>query len=58
MTHGLAKKDARPDKVQRWADRKDSRTTQRYNRRKQLLDGSPGYDIGADVASALEHGSA
>jgi integrase len=58
ITHALAKKDARPDKVQRWADHKDSRTTQRYNRRKELLDDSPGYGLAADLASALEHGTA
>ncbi|MER5386386.1 hypothetical protein ABT040_40170 [Streptomyces sp. NPDC002688] len=57
VTHALAKPNARPDKVQRWADHKDSRTTQRYNRRKELLDDSPGYDLAADLASALEHGS-
>lgn len=56
ITHALAKKDARPDKIQRWADHKDSRTTQRYNRRKELLDDSPGYALATDVASALEHG--
>ncbi|WP_327299917.1 tyrosine-type recombinase/integrase [Streptomyces sp. NBC_01197] len=58
ITHALAKKDARPDKVQRWADHKDSRTTQRYNRRKELLDDSPGYALATDVAGALEHGAA
>ncbi|MFG3369649.1 tyrosine-type recombinase/integrase [Streptomyces sp. NPDC048156] len=56
VTHALAKPDARPDKVQRWADHKDSRTTQRYNRRKELLDDSPGYGLAADLAGALEHG--
>ncbi|WRZ96437.1 tyrosine-type recombinase/integrase (plasmid) [Streptomyces sp. NBC_01007] len=56
VTHALAKKDARPDKVQRWADHKDSRTTQRYNRRKELLDDSPGYGLAADLASTLDHG--
>ncbi|WPP31433.1 tyrosine-type recombinase/integrase [Streptomyces sp. CL7] len=55
VTHALAKKDARPDKVQRWADHKDSRTTQRYNKRKELLDDSPGYSLGADLAGTLEH---
>ncbi|MFE7935289.1 tyrosine-type recombinase/integrase [Streptomyces sp. NPDC057456] len=57
ITHALAKKDARPDKVQRWADHKDSRTTQRYNRRKELLDDSPGYAPATDLAGALEHGT-
>ncbi|MFE4999280.1 tyrosine-type recombinase/integrase [Streptomyces mirabilis] len=62
ITHALSKKDARPDKIQRWADHKDSRTTQRYNRRKELLDDSPGYALATDVADAdadaLEHGTA
>ncbi|MFF3730878.1 tyrosine-type recombinase/integrase [Streptomyces sp. NPDC002476] len=53
ITHALAKPDARPDKVQRWADHRDSRTTQRYNKRKELLDDSPGYGLAADVAGAL-----
>ncbi|MFE7429045.1 tyrosine-type recombinase/integrase [Streptomyces sp. NPDC057545] len=53
ITHALAKPDARPDKVQRWADHRDSRTTQRYNARKELLDDSPGYGLAADVAGAL-----
>ncbi|MFE1521390.1 tyrosine-type recombinase/integrase [[Kitasatospora] papulosa] len=53
ITHALSKKDARPDKIQRWADHRDSRTTQRYNKRKELLDDSPGYGIGADLAGAL-----
>ncbi|MEV7445669.1 hypothetical protein AB0O22_31805 [Streptomyces sp. NPDC091204] len=52
-THALAKPDARPDKVQQWADHKDSRTTQLYNRRRELLDDSPGYGLAADVAGAL-----
>ncbi|MFD7748005.1 hypothetical protein ACFV2V_16880 [Streptomyces sp. NPDC059698] len=38
--------------IQRWADHKDSRTTQCYNRRKELLDHSPGYALGADLAGA------
>ncbi|MFZ3494716.1 tyrosine-type recombinase/integrase [Streptomyces sp. 5.8] len=53
ITHALAKPDARVDKVQRWADHNDSRTTQRYNRRKELLDDSPGYGLAADVAGVL-----
>ncbi|MEU5163940.1 tyrosine-type recombinase/integrase [Streptomyces sp. NPDC020875] len=57
VTHALAKPDARPDKVQRWADHKDSRTTQRYNRRRELLDDSPGYGLGADIAGVLAHGA-
>ncbi|MDA5284732.1 hypothetical protein [Streptomyces sp. Isolate_45] len=54
----LAKPNARPDKVQRWADHKDSRTTQRYKARKALLDDSPGYGLAADVVSALDQGTA
>ncbi|MFK0026658.1 tyrosine-type recombinase/integrase [Streptomyces sp. NPDC090798] len=57
ITHALSKKDARPDKVQCWADHRDSRTTQRYNRRKELLDDSPGYALATDVVGALEHGT-
>ncbi|MFG2775943.1 tyrosine-type recombinase/integrase [Streptomyces sp. NPDC048350] len=53
VTHALAKPDARPDKVQQWADHKDSRTTQLYNRRRELLDDSPGYGLAADLAGAL-----
>ncbi|MEV7445672.1 tyrosine-type recombinase/integrase [Streptomyces sp. NPDC091204] len=53
VTHALAKPNARPDKVQQWADHKDSRTTQLYNRRRELLDDSPGYGLAADVAGAL-----
>ncbi|MGI5485016.1 hypothetical protein [Streptomyces lavendofoliae] len=41
--------------MQRWADHKDFRTTQRYNRRKELLDDRPGYSLGADGAGALAH---
>ncbi|GGU44550.1 tyrosine-type recombinase/integrase [Streptomyces violascens] len=57
ITHALARPDARPDKIQSWADHKDSRTTQRYNKRKELLDDSPGYGIGAALAGALQHGA-
>ncbi|MFF8293788.1 tyrosine-type recombinase/integrase [Streptomyces sp. NPDC016309] len=57
VTHALAKPDARPDKVQQWADHKDSRTTQLYNRRRELLDDSPGYGLAADVAGALARDS-
>ncbi|MFJ6501619.1 site-specific integrase (plasmid) [Streptomyces virginiae] len=53
VTHALSRPDARPDRVQDWADHKDSRTTQRYNKRRQLLDDSPGYGLGADLAGAL-----
>ncbi|MFC9498442.1 hypothetical protein [Streptomyces sp. NPDC056982] len=58
VTRALLKPDARPDKVQRWADHKGSRTTQRYNKRRELLDDSPGYGIGADLASALAQDTA
>lgn len=53
VTHALARPGARPDKVQRWAEHKDPRTTQRYNARKELLDDSPGYALGADIAGTL-----
>ncbi len=56
VTHSLAKPNARPHKVQQWAEHKDSRTTQLYNRRKELLDDSPGYSLGADIVGALVHG--
>jgi integrase len=58
ITHALAKREARPDKVQQWAEHRDSRTTQRYNKRKELLDDSPGYGLAADLAGALEDGAA
>ncbi|MGP3983777.1 tyrosine-type recombinase/integrase [Streptomyces sp. KR80] len=54
ITHALAKPNARIDRVQEWADHKDSRTTGRYNRRRGLLDDSPGYDLAASMAGALE----
>jgi integrase len=41
VIHALAKPDARPDKVQQWADHKDSRTTQLYNRRRELTRRQP-----------------
>ncbi|MFK0213280.1 MULTISPECIES: hypothetical protein [unclassified Streptomyces] len=53
VTHALAKPDARPDKVQQWVDRKGSRTTQLYDRRRGLLDDSPGCGLAADLAGAL-----
>ncbi|WP_235968552.1 integrase [Streptomyces mesophilus] len=43
ITHALAKPGARIDKVQRWAEHDDSRTTQRYNSRKELFEDSPGH---------------
>ncbi|MFH8574009.1 tyrosine-type recombinase/integrase [Streptomyces sp. NPDC017993] len=57
IPHALARPDARPDKVQRWAEHKDSRTTQRYNQRKELLDDSPGYVLAASLAGSLQHGA-
>lgn len=56
ITHALDRPDARPDKIQRWADHNDARTTQRYNRRRELLADSPGYGLAGDLASALEQG--
>ncbi|MFD7183810.1 tyrosine-type recombinase/integrase [Streptomyces sp. NPDC059904] len=52
VTHALSKPDARPDKVQRWADHKDSRTTLRYNKRRELLDDSPAT---ASAQTSLAH---
>lgn len=52
VAHALAKPDARPEKVQQWADRKGSRTAQLYSRRRELLDDSPGYGLAADVAES------
>lgn len=54
ITHALSRPGARVDKVQQWADHKDSRTTQRYNRRKSVLEDSPGYELAASLAGALE----
>lgn len=53
VTHALAKPDARPDKIQRWAEHNDARTTQRYNRRKELLDDSPGYGLGGALEQTM-----
>ncbi|MFD7753285.1 tyrosine-type recombinase/integrase [Streptomyces sp. NPDC059757] len=53
ITHALARPGARVDKIQDWADHQDARTTSRYNRRRGLLDDSPGYDLGSDLAGAL-----
>lgn len=55
VTHALAKKVGRPGKAQRWADHKDSRTTQRYSPRKELLDDRPCYSLAANLAGVLEH---
>lgn len=57
VTHALAKPNARPDKVQQWADHKDSPTTQLYNRRRELLDDSPGYGLAFDLVGALDSGT-
>lgn len=54
ITHALAKPHARIERVQEWADHKDSRTTGRYNRRRGLHDDSPGYDLAAGLAYALD----
>ncbi|MGW5609531.1 tyrosine-type recombinase/integrase [Streptomyces sp. NPDC003753] len=54
ITHTLARPDARIDRVQEWADHKDARTTGRYNRRRGLLDNSPGYGLAEALAYGLE----
>jgi integrase/recombinase XerD len=53
ITHALARPGARIDRVQEWADHKDARTTGRYNRRRGLLDHSPGYALAAELANGL-----
>ncbi|WP_411143121.1 tyrosine-type recombinase/integrase [Streptomyces sp. x-80] len=53
ITHRLARPGARRDKIQHWADHHDARTTDRYNRRRGALDGSPAYDAAADLAEGL-----
>ncbi|MEY9961550.1 tyrosine-type recombinase/integrase [Streptacidiphilus sp. MAP5-52] len=42
--------------VQDGADHKDPRTTQRYNRRKGMLDNSPAYTLAASMAERLAAG--
>ncbi|WP_031155068.1 tyrosine-type recombinase/integrase [Streptomyces xanthophaeus] len=53
ITHALARPGARRDRIQHWADHKDPRTTDRYNRRRGALDGSPGYEASSDLAEEL-----
>ncbi|MFK4272533.1 tyrosine-type recombinase/integrase [Streptomyces milbemycinicus] len=53
ITHALARPGAQIEKVQDWADHKDARTTGRYNRRRGLLDDSPGYELAASLAGLL-----
>ncbi|MFB6616915.1 hypothetical protein ACFCV9_22325 [Streptomyces sp. NPDC056367] len=53
ITRALARPGARRDKIQHWADHRDPRTTDRYNRRRGALDGSPGYEASAAVAEDL-----
>jgi integrase len=54
ITHALDRPGARRDKIQHWADHNDPRTTDRYNRRRGALDGSPAYDAAASMAELLE----
>ncbi|MFJ9343788.1 tyrosine-type recombinase/integrase [Streptomyces sp. NPDC101733] len=53
ITHALARPGARRDRIQHWADHNDPRTTEKYNRRRGALDGSPGYGASASLAEAL-----
>ncbi|MFE2530057.1 hypothetical protein ACFXEL_38190 [Streptomyces sp. NPDC059382] len=53
ITNALARPCALLDRIQHWADHKDPRTTDRYNRRRGALDGSPDYEAGADLAETL-----
>jgi integrase len=52
ISEALAKKTPLAD-VQDGADHKDPRTTQRYNRRRGLLDNSPAYVLAAGLAERL-----
>ncbi|MFD5887136.1 hypothetical protein ACFWHQ_14290 [Streptomyces sp. NPDC060334] len=53
ITNALARPGAHRDRIQQWTDHKDPRTTDRYNRRRSALDGSPGYEASADLAETL-----
>ena len=54
ITHALTRPGAKLEKIQDWADHKDPRTTRRYDRRRGLLDDSPGYELAASLAGALD----
>lgn len=54
ITHALARPGAKREKVQYWADHNDPRTTDRYNRRRGALEGSPAYDAASSMAGLLE----
>lgn len=54
ITHALDRPGARRDRIQHWADHNDPRTTDRYNRRRGALEGSPAYDAAATMAGLLE----
>jgi site-specific recombinase XerD len=54
VTHALDDPTAKLHVVQDFADHKDPRTTQRYNRRKGRLANSPGYGIAARMAERLD----
>ncbi|MGW1767502.1 tyrosine-type recombinase/integrase [Streptomyces sp. NPDC002073] len=53
IAHALARPGARRDRIQHWADHRDPRTTDRYNRRRTILDGSPAYEAAAGLAENL-----
>ncbi|RZF02800.1 tyrosine-type recombinase/integrase [Streptomyces albidoflavus] len=53
ITDALNQPGTKLEDVQDWADHSDPRTTRRYDRRKGLLDRSPGYAMSQGVAAGL-----